>query len=503
MTMEENSTSVLSDYLILMLTITIVILSPLLSLNVLLDSGHHDTHRWLQAVLFLIVLLFLIKYLINKSIDFSNFKKLNICLIFFIFLTGFISSVRAKFPVQGFFEWSVFLLIFLTAWLISKEISSVNDLIIEKTLKWITLGSLLYGVKSFFVYFIYLLMGDQPQTTELIIGFDNYRFFNHGQTVTLPLLGLFICTVNNRETNGRIWLIAGWLAFVIWWMLLFLTSGRGTFVGVFTAIAAVAFMRKSLAWPWIKTMLLGALVGFIAYEIFYVALPQIIGLEPVGFFSAVGTRSIENPTSGRWPLWLCAFEMIHAHPWLGAGPLHYAQACASVGIAAHPHNWILQIGSEWGLPVLFLFIFLLIISFQVLKNTAAKLKINDENAQTFATCWLALAVAVTVDGLFSGLLVMPLSQLWITIYIGMAWGWTRSFSPNSFTVISKKLQASALILIFCLLFIFVIGIFESYNFSKNLENYPESKLSLLQPRAWVKGLFGVIEPTTFTSHDRN
>lgn len=85
-------------------------------------------------------------------------------------------------------------------------------------------------------------------------------------------------------------------------------------------------------------------------------------------------RSVESPASSRTVLWWRAWELVAAHPFLGVGPLHFAHDSAALNLPAHPHNWVMQIGAEWGLP------------------------------------------ALLVDGLLSGLIVMPVSQLLIVLY---------------------------------------------------------------------------------------
>lgn len=92
---------------------------------------------------------------------------------------------------------------------------------------------------------------------------------------------------------------------------------------------------------------------------------------------------------------------------------------------AHPHNWVLQVGSEWGLPALFFLCLLLVLAFQRLCRLRTALP---EGQEATLTAWLVAGGAILVDGLFSGLIVMPVSQLWIALYLGCAWGWVASCS---------------------------------------------------------------------------
>jgi hypothetical protein len=149
---------------------------------------------------------------------------------------------------------------------------------------------------SFFIlieglfYIAAVTMGGQPSNASLIFGFDNYRFFNHVQTITLPLLALLISRRAGTKPN-----IFAWAVTSIWWALLFVTAGRGTFIGLVAGVlVSWGFLRKA-ALPWCRIMLWSALIGLGIYILFYVLVPLSLGLQPFGFLFSVVERTVKIP----------------------------------------------------------------------------------------------------------------------------------------------------------------------------------------------------------------
>ena len=96
--------------------------------------------------------------------------------------------------------------------------------------------------------------------------------------------------------------------------------------------------------------------------------------------------------------------MIQADPWAGAGPAHFAHYGRDLPFGAHPHNWVLQIGSEWGLPALVCLCAALLLSFRRLSRHG---NFASENKLALPAAWWVTGTAIVVDGLFSGIILMP------------------------------------------------------------------------------------------------
>ncbi len=467
--------------------LAVVGLSPLLGLDVLVTNGYHDTQRWLELFLFAgIAVLAVYRVVVrkNKLLNSGDFGAIFV-LAFFVF--GLISVSLSKYPFHAFFEWGVLLFLCILGWVVADEISRDPDVRLNQALKGVVFGCLLYVFKALVTYFSALHSGVFSGPGYLIPGYDTFRFFNHAQTITMPLLALFLCLFAGERLKYFGWYVAGWLAFIAWWMLLFVSSGRGTLVGIIASVIFVGLSRRVLAWPWIRTMILGMLAGYTAYSLLYVVMPHSLGLESLGGFEGVVERSVNNFGSSRGILWSCAVEMISMHPWLGSGPLHYAHACAWTKIAAHPHNWIFQIAAEWGLVALLSLCSAIYMGFVYLIRSGEKIPSDNIREQAKLTCWLAAGTGIIVDGLVSGLLVMPVSQLWIAIYFGFAAGWMKSVywknSNGIADVFVMRLAAIIGILTGC--FILTIGVITT-----QLEaQYAASQLMRLAPRAWGYGFF--------------
>jgi O-antigen ligase len=180
--------------------------------------------------------------------------------------------------------------------------------------------------------------------------------------------------------------------------------------------------------------------------------------------------------------------MIREDPWLGAGPLHFAHHAQDLQIAAHPHNWPLQIGSEWGLPALLLLCSALALAMRKLWQLRKIVAAKDQDT---LTAWLVTGLAILLDGLVSGLLVMPTSQLWIALYVGCVWGWSTAQLPFSKPIAMRPsrlhfvlLTLGALLLLYAL----VNGIWPELK-ELDVRNGSYAETKLFSPRVFINSNF--------------
>jgi hypothetical protein len=129
----------------------------------------------------------------------------------------------------------------------------------------------------------------------------------------------------------------------------------------------------------------------------------------------------------RFFIWDNALGLVRQHPWFGVGPMHFAHDAARFRWAAHPHDWVLQIAAEWGLPALLLLCVALFLGMRALVRSRAGMS-SIESGNGVLSALLVSGAAVLVDGLVSGLIVMPQSQLAIALYLGFAIAWVRMSS---------------------------------------------------------------------------
>lgn len=341
------------------------------------------------------------------------------------FVLGIVGIAPAFAPRFAAFEVANLFLLYLLASAVAAEIARYGQASILLVTRCLAFACAPYIFLFIVAYVGGLSLGIPLALDDFTTNFSNIRFFNHTQTSTLPLLILLCCLT--PQTSKLRWL---WLAVTTyWWMALFATNGRGTLLGVAAGCIATAVLAQRRAVPYLRQAAVTMALGLLAYLIFLVVVPALLGVEGMHSFSYAVERTAADPTSARWPLWHLAFALIGQHPWLGVGPMHFAHYTGHLHIAAHPHDWLLQIGAEWGLPALLCLLTAVAFGLRALLRAGANIGRDDADNQAIFAALILGAVAILVDGLVSGLFVMPQSQLAIALYLGCAIGWQRTVGP--------------------------------------------------------------------------
>jgi O-antigen ligase len=463
---------------------TSLMLSAVIGFSYFLQRGHDDQR--LVQLAFLAV--FGIAVLFSRRVPGVAFPSAHGVLPWFaaaFFLLGAVSAVAAMSPRHAFLEVAVFMMLFLLALRIAGEIAGDSGRYLPLVLKVCACGSLLYAIQIMVIYGTALSLRSQPSVDDFTPGFSNIRFLNHAQTISLPLLVL-LCSLTKRGQKAK-W---GYLALTAFcWTLLFVTSGRGSLVGLLAGTAGALVLRRRHAIAFCKTMLATALAGMTIYIVFFTLVPLAVGLEPFGLLGELAQRTAADPTSLRGRLWMRALDLIRAHPWLGVGPLHYAHSAIDGHLSAHPHDWILQIGAEWGLPALLCLLAAIGLSMRRLIRTASRIAAADHANQDMLAAWIAIGLAILVDGLVSGSIVMPVSQLWIALYIGCASGWTMSIdSPHQRRPGLRRDIVAVLVLL--ALGAVASGIGPDLGSRASLGTAaPKEQKEMNNPRIWLDGYF--------------
>ena len=186
--------------------------------------------------------------------------------------------------------------------------------------------------------------------------------------------------------------------------------------------------------------------------------------------SASNLRSItRESTSGRYELWLNAFQCWLENPILGCG---FYQLNKYPSLSARPHNLFVQILTETGLIG---FIFLSFIVFKVVKNISWNFKQN-----YFV---LAALFAVAVELSFSGIHIYPVTQvalLWLFVFLLKNPEFSHASYFNYLKIKNSKIDK--LIQLFIYLCILIIFIYLFINTSVLSENLPSTP-----PRFWEYG----------------
>jgi O-antigen ligase len=475
----------------------------------LIPGGNHNNQRAIELAIILMALFQAMQGIVQERFLKPDSIKLIWWFCGGFFFLGALSALQSAFSPQAFLEWSLLLSLLILSYLIATEVKENSLDQIKTILRVLGAGTALYVGTSMVPLVSALLLKSQPSLIDLIPGFDNWRFLNHTQTAILPLLGLLLVMdsprskVEDADTRAsslislwskyRYWL--WWYAISASWMLVFISGARGTALGMSVSIAVVFFLLRKKAWPWCRIMLLAALFGALGNFLLYTVAPLAIGLRPFGSLGEVAGRTVFNPDSGRIALWHIAMDLIKAYPWLGSGPMHFAHYSRGMRLPAHPHNWILQIASEWGCVALICFCAILYLSLRSLFRTARTVASDDRDNQAISVAFLAVLIALICDGLVSGLLVMPVSQLWIAIYAGCAWGWAGARQPENLALNgTRKMDAPLRILLSLLLMALMVNFFHAFwvqiggsgadQQSEHIKNDDER-----WPRFWIYGNF--------------
>jgi len=251
---------------------------------------------------------------------------------------------------------------------------------------------------------------------EPFSGFSNIRFFNQYQIWSLLLVAMPVLLYPALKPRWRSAII---LVAVGWAVLLFASDSRGAIVSVFSALVltGVIFRRHAFAFLKLNTLILA--LGFIIYWGLFKSLPELLNNQVTQGWKHITDFS---HSSGRFELWAYAWRYIQDNPWLGIGPMHYAYYPGPTH--AHPHNSVLQWASEMGIPATLLALYLV---FSGLTAWVKKFyRLQSEHALYVPPhLWIGLFAALCsglIYSLFSGVIVMPLSQMMMVLIVGWMMG---------------------------------------------------------------------------------
>lgn len=256
--------------------------------------------------------------------------------LFFVF--GLTSALLALSPLAALLEWGTYLLGIvgvLTVAAARYRLGREGD----GLLLALVVAAVAVYAGDFLAF--YLPTADTPWITiswgSPFFHFMNVRFLNQWQTWTLPLLaGAVVLAGGYSRVLRALLLLVG----SFWWALLFATGGRGSLVATFLAMLLVLLFFRKQSRQWTGAVIALAAGGGLLYLLLF----HLAGTQP-GLGRAISESG--NLDSGRIHQWLEALAAATSHPFLGIGPMQLSQALED---RAHPHNLLLQLAAEWGLP---------------------------------------------------------------------------------------------------------------------------------------------------------
>lgn len=404
-----------------------LILMAALGANFMWASWHNEQRCIELLALAACVLLFVMRGGVARTVA-ALPRPAGICLSVF-FLLGLASTVQAYSLRYAAYEWSILFLLLLTAAGVADEFRRAGTDGRQHVLQLLGMIGVLYSLRVLLNYSAHLQIGTAIDMHRLAVGFGNARFLNHTQTALLPLIVLLCLRAAKGSLMRRVWFALA----AFWWALIYVSEARATILGLAAGCAAAYLLRGRHAHGYLKTILATALAGAIVHVLGFILLPMLAGLPPVSLPATVVERTVADPTSSRTLLWHLALRLIAEQPWLGVGPHHFAHYGASLYVGAHPHDWMMQIGAEWGLPALLCLLGAMALGFRGLVRSGARIATADLPNQQMLVALLVATAAIFVDALFSGVIVMPQSQLAVALVIGCGFGWTGSLDGTTKT----------------------------------------------------------------------
>lgn len=399
-----------------------------------------------------------------------------------VFFGGGLSALLSHQPFWAFIEvalvWGCLTLMWSVSW--ARKISGLRA---DGVLLTAVGGICLVKVTQFLVaYVAFWIVGEGDLNVYVLLdGFSQPRFYGQFQTLTLPLLALPLLTVRPNK-----WRYAFFVLLALWWMIAIAGGTRGTWLGMAGAMAFLA-IGGAEGRAWVGWQIKAVLMGLGMFLLLFNWLPSYFNVEVVNHSAARLTTSL----SSRDLLWLQAWEMIVQRPWVGFGPMHFADIVNSV--AAHPHQALLQWAAEWGVPSM------LCLSWLLLRTTGTCLsRIRDFSMRQRETFFLELCLvgsicASFIQAMVDGVIVMPNTQLWLAALSGWLLAlYSPSFSDRKITGSSQLLLGKVWLCggIVSALILVMVAFRDIPHLIESQKDYKQVHGGHLQPRFWAQGVIG-------------
>lgn len=407
--MRQNTPSFLFQSLSLLSCLALVTFLP--SLHFMpAKIWHHDNQRLLELTMLTFVLLAAVFNREKPYFYQREYKKTCYAFTIFLILASF-SALLAQSPRYAITEVCVFTALSYFSILIARLYIKNKDIFIKRLIYAIWAAILLY-LFAFYVGYISAIISKIPLPwPHPFTGFSNIRTFNQYQLWSLGLASLPLLAFNLKNSLRY----GLYIALTLWWVLLFYSASRGALLAWLVGIITIAAIYQKLAWPLIRLQLFNMATGFCAYFMLF-KLPPILN----GSTLVTGTV-LRETTSGRLDLWHQAVILIKGSPWLGIGPMHYAWHTT---ISAHPHNSVLQLAAEFGIPAALIMLAIAGYSFYgwIKKFSLEKVETANKLDKQLTVILLFTLITSAAYSLVDGVIVMPLSQVMMFMVIGLSFG---------------------------------------------------------------------------------
>ena len=370
----------------------------------------NDRQRLLELLLLSLVLFDGMLMGLNKTVLIPVNHKLRNA--FFILLgLASISALLAQSPRHAVIEISVFAALSYFALFVARLYHENKEVFIKRISYALWASILLYMV-SFYTGYVTAIIFKTPLHWPFpFTGFSNIRSFNQYQLWTLGLICLPLLTFEIKKSTR----FCLHLALTCWWVLLFYSASRGVLIAWLAGMLLTAFIYRKLAWPFLRLQFINIATGYSSYYILFKIVPALHQTTLV-----TGTV-IRDTANDRIALWHQALILIQDFPLFGVGPMHYAWHNSTNG---HPHNSLLQLAAEWGLPASLV---ILTIAGYGINCWLKRFNVNKLQVLPKLDCNLAILLFFTLItnaaySLVDGVIVSPISQVLMFTMIGLMLG---------------------------------------------------------------------------------
>ena len=389
----------------------------------------HDGQRMVQVVLFVCLALALLAKTVVSDKAVSAWppcrrgnKSLVISVAMLVIAVVPLSVMGAQRPAWALLEVVVLGGMAMLAWTLAIAHPRQQQWIWAAAL----VGAGLFSVTTVLSTVGGMFQGVPPLVVDAIPGYSNIRHWNHVQVAAIPVM--MGAVWQWRALRPVTWI--GMVGVVSCVALLWTTGGRAASIALVGGAVLLGLLvgrkAKPLLFRWAFCLLFGVLLGMALLQ----WLPQLFGVSAERLLLA---RPITPSTeSARLELWSRALDMAFSHPWVGVGPMHFANHPNP--IATHPHNVYVQLAAEWGFPLALLVIWAVFYALWRMIHRLRQLPADHKALYPGMVLWWGCA-AVMIDGLFSGNFVMPMSQVWIATLFGLTWAWWRSTAKPTTAVV--------------------------------------------------------------------
>ena len=378
----------------------------------------YDIHRIVELLIFGLLGLLLIFSTQSDEFVIQTYRRLPRLLqrlIPLLFVWGFVSSLIHPAPAFSGPLWVCHL---LTLFIGSLYCAGLYQRYPDKLPKiffmllWFCGGYYLCIEWSYYAltqYFIHFSPGIPLDTDTLIQNlrfpqFSNPRFLGQTLSWVLPFSVLpSLIFKKNKALSALLLLIPVGL-----WQMFWMGQSKALYLELLlTAIFIPLLFRnqkKSLG-PYLKAQGLALVLGLLLYLVLYhwgLSLPE---------------RTIEENAgdSGRFAIWRFTLALASQHPWFGVGHLNFVHYSVELFNISHPHNAFLWIFVEWGWPAGGIFLLM------VIWGLIQWLRFS-KPPNTGSIALSAALISGLINAEFSGTLLMPVSQIFLSIVVGLSLG---------------------------------------------------------------------------------